>query len=320
MPDAPHKTALPRCAECACRDTALCRSIGARERGASLAAPRNRTLAPGTALFHEGEVPESLGIVRSGYLRIQRITPEGDRRLLGVAAPGDLVGALPGRTSRFSVEACTRAELCLFERHGAEKLMQEDAAFRRQILDGWSRQLEQLRAFTVINGALSARERILASLLLSLRFLPTERHPERGIILHLPLPRRDWADLLNTSVESISRAMTVLAQEGLASACGRGRLHLSDPVRLSELAGLDLPYTSLPRWITAERAEAAAPLRAVNAPSGASDIIERRWAGGSRSNRHKASRPAPAANGPALSHQEGGQGRRAIDAFAADRG
>jgi CRP-like cAMP-binding protein len=282
MPHKPHNTAPPKCANCACRDSALCSSIRRDDRGAAQGGARSRTLAPGTALFHEGEVPESLGIVRSGYLRIQRITPEGDRRLLGVAAPGDLVGALPGRTSRFSVEASTRAELCMFERQGAERLMLEDHAFRRQVLDGWGRQLEQLRAFTLVNGALSARERILASLLLSLRFLPTEPHPERGIILHLPLPRRDWADLLNTTVESISRAMTVLAREGLASACGRGRLHLPDPQRLSEIAGLDMPYTSVPRWLEIERPD---PLRTVNAPPPQSAMMDARRAATDRESR-----------------------------------
>jgi hypothetical protein len=86
----------------------------------------------------------------------------------------------------------------------------------------------------------------LAFLLMAARIMPSAPQPDGSVIVSMPIGRRDWADLCNMTIESISRQMTQLSASGEVQSLGRGRFRLTDPqalCRSPDLRGFPLPAT-----------------------------------------------------------------------------
>jgi CRP-like cAMP-binding protein len=201
---------------------------------------RQVTLRADKVLFHQGERTQRVGVLRSGYMRMVRFSAEGRRVGLGIARPGDLVGALPGRRTAFGVEAATEVTLCMTDTATLERGMARLPALRRQMLVSTGEQLARVQEQIWLRGRLSSRERIIAFLVRAADYLPAWPQPDGSVIVDIPLPRRDWAGITDTAVETVSRTMSSLAAEGEVETLGRGRgrYRLVNPARLARLARL----------------------------------------------------------------------------------
>jgi CRP/FNR family transcriptional regulator, anaerobic regulatory protein len=206
---------------------------------------RPRLVPQNMPLLLKGDTARDIsGIVLRGLLRRVRLRSDGHRSLLGLAFPGDLVIGSSDWATGELLEAVTEVEICAFEVDALRQMMSEDDCIQRYVMrritDQHARQLDMIWQ----RGALNSRERIIAVLVAVARRLPLEACPEGGCILSLPLPRRDWADLANTSVESISRTLGQLADKGLVRTLAPGRYWLRNLGLLAFLAGLGPPPAS----------------------------------------------------------------------------
>nr|WP_158540087.1 Crp/Fnr family transcriptional regulator [Rhodosalinus halophilus] len=206
---------------------------------AALPRLRQRVLPADTVLFHQGDRPRQLGILRSGYMRIVRLNADGRRMGLDFAVPGDLLGGLPGHRIDYTVESATDAEVCLADGAGLEQGMRAAPALRRQVLRGLADQLLRVQEQIWLRGRLTSRERIIAFLVRATASMPADLRPDGSVIVEVVLPRRDWADLTDTAVETVSRTMTALAAQGELQNLGQGRYRIANLARLADLARLD---------------------------------------------------------------------------------
>lgn len=199
-----------------------------------------QTLPPGRVLWRAGATPGLTGFVVSGYLRLQCHGRDGHRQILSLLCPGDLVGELPGRAARHTLEACTETRLCRVADRAFLALMREDPALRRLVSRLCIARRDQLRWLTWAVGALAAEERVCAMLLMALDHMPVLRLTDGSLILTLDLPRADVADLLGTSVETISRVTNRLAATGVIEIVSARQFRILDLARLGRI-GCQLP-------------------------------------------------------------------------------
>ncbi|WP_137701218.1 Crp/Fnr family transcriptional regulator [Marimonas lutisalis] len=230
------------CLVCKHNQSDICRSIRQMKRTPVATAPTPYRLSENAMLFEVGDKPGLVGVLKRGYLRRERLTREGDRTVIGLDLPGDLVGELPGRTVKYTLEAATDCEICHFEPSAVERFIDEDAVFRRGVVAAMDEQLLRQLNMALIRGALSSRERILAFLLWASTMIPCEPLPDGSVVISVPVGRKDWADLCNTSMETISRLMTELSVAGIVTHLEGKRYRVQDPARLVEMAGLDDPF------------------------------------------------------------------------------
>jgi CRP/FNR family transcriptional regulator, cyclic AMP receptor protein len=54
----------------------------------------SRTFERGQALFHEGQLPDRVVLLRSGRVKVTSTTPNGREVVLGFRGPGELIGEL----------------------------------------------------------------------------------------------------------------------------------------------------------------------------------------------------------------------------------
>ena len=112
--------------------------------------------------------------------------------------------------------------------------MQEDADLRRLVHRQCIARRDQLRWLTWAVGALDAEERICALLLAALDHMPVSPLPDGTLMLTIDLPRTDIADLLGTSVETISRVTNRLAACGIIEIISARQFRIRDLDRLGQ--------------------------------------------------------------------------------------
>lgn len=233
-------SATAACRACPLKNRRLCRDVQAFvDAEGWRGARRMRVVSAETCLQDENERPKVVGILRSGYLRTERILPDGRRSVLSLFAPGDLIGDLSGMARGPALVAATDAEICALDPLAIRRAMQQGTRLYTRFVAEVARQHARQLEFVWRRGALDSRERVLAFIVLATEFMPVERLADGSVILSIPLSRKDWADFANTTVETISRTLTALARRKMVKTVAPGRYHIRSVAALAKLAGLD---------------------------------------------------------------------------------
>jgi CRP-like cAMP-binding protein len=177
--------------------------------------------------------------IRSGILRLQRYGYDGRRQILSLFLPGEIVGVEGEFREGVSVETATRSSLCRIDRHKFNGMVDQNEVLRAELFRQKQDQLDRLHWLTWSLGALSAEERLCAFLALSSKFMPYHPLPDGTSVLSMCLARKDIADLLGTTVESISRIIHKLSDIGIIQIKDPAHFGVRDLNRLIEIGRID---------------------------------------------------------------------------------
>jgi len=194
------------------------------------------TVPPDKVLWHDDAPSPLVGVLVSGYLRFQRYSRDGRRQILNLTVPGDLFGHEDDRRAGYTLESATEAVLCRFDRRTFDRLLTEDGTLRRALYRYNEGNLDRLRWLTWTIGALRPEERIAAFLLKARAFLPYRDLPDGTGLLSLAIGRRDMADLLSTSVETICRVFKGMERAGVIRLLDPAQILVLDPAALAARA------------------------------------------------------------------------------------
>ncbi len=194
---------------------------------------RPRQVPDGDVVYAEGGPTASLLVVNTGRLRLSRSTSDGAEQLLRVLGPGDFVGVesfLTGAHPGHTATAMGETLLCEFRHEDLGGLLRTypeiGAAMLATLAEQLSRTEERLTA-----QALEPVERRVVGYLLD---LPARPH-ERGLLLELPLTKKDVASYLGTTPESLSRSLRALADAGVIETVGARGIVVRDAAALTTL-------------------------------------------------------------------------------------
>jgi CRP/FNR family transcriptional regulator len=196
--------------------------------------PAELILLRGHSFAEEGTTAHYTYLIRSGALLLSRLTCDGQRHVLGILGPGDVIGRALSPVYDCTIEPLTRTELQRLD----GSLNRDREATMRFITQHMQRQLMACREHAVRLQSRSAEVK-LASLLLS---LPVERS-ERLSGSHnansatcVCLRLADISDCLSLRLETISRIFSRFRRSGLISKPARGVVQILDLERLSRIA------------------------------------------------------------------------------------
>ncbi len=176
-------------------------------------------------LLSEGEFAYSPGtvaplmVVHTGRLKISRLSADGSEQLIRVLGPGEFTGetaVLSGHVPDDHAAALDDCGLCVFHHNDLAALVREHPEIGLRMLAAISERLSDTEHRL---NALTTRgvESRLAGYLLG---LPHRR--DHLSLVTLPLAKKDVASLLDTTPESLSRALRSLSGKGVIS-IGTGR-------------------------------------------------------------------------------------------------
>jgi CRP/FNR family transcriptional regulator, nitrogen fixation regulation protein len=200
-----------------------------REYGARQHFTRNETI------FNQDDPADQVYRIISGTVRLCRYMPDGRRYIVDFLLPGDLMGFVESPDLPASAEAVTESTLVAFPRICFDRLANENAAVRAQLLCHLSSNLLTAQQHMFVLGCQKAKERV-ASFLLR---LADRMDLICGDRLELPMSRQDIADHLGLTIETISRMITALRSEGAILIPNTTQIVLRDMAALRKLAAED---------------------------------------------------------------------------------
>lgn len=196
------------CRGCAAKSHGICGVLGGADLPAFAAMGRHRKLARGQTLMWEGDTSALVANVITGVLKLTNVGAGGDEQIVGLVWPSDFVGSPFGPSVHVGVTALTESEVCLFSRVDFETFLDAHPDLERALLRRTFAELDQVRDLMGMLGRRTAGQRV-AALLLSLV------NAEGGDHISLPLSRQEMADLLGLTIETVSRQLGRLSDDGV---------------------------------------------------------------------------------------------------------
>lgn len=184
------------------------------------------TLAPDATVYGRGMAGMAVFTIRQGLVRFERSSEHGDRRIVRIAGPGDLIGqeCLLSRPYGDDAVACTEVQLCRIPRRLVDDLASGRETLPRELMLRWQRALDAAESWVTDLSTGPARRRLLHLL----RRLGEHASPDGTIWL----PRREEIGaMLDLTVETASRLVSALRRDGVLTP-GPGRSARLDPAAL----------------------------------------------------------------------------------------
>lgn len=183
-----------------------------------------------------GNGKDQIIFVAAGSTKLVAHASQGREQVVAFHFAGDLV-LVPARAAHsYTLCALADCELIYFPAEEFFKLARHEAGMTDEVLARAMKALARCREKTISLGRKSAQER-LASFLVTMAERIGAARDSKVIELDLPMSRRDIADSLGLTIETVSRQLSELREAGLIETSGRSRIWLRDLARLNLCAG-----------------------------------------------------------------------------------
>lgn len=170
-------------------------------------------------IYRESKPADYLYKVLSGAVRTYKVLIDGRRHVGGFYLTGDIFGLETGEKHTLSADAITKCKILVIN-HGAlvaRARTDQDVAFQLWALSGREVQRVQDHLLLLIKNA---PERLAAFL------LKMAERPSADNSVDLPMSRRDIADYLGLTIETVSRNLTQIENTGAITFSSRRRFVL----------------------------------------------------------------------------------------------
>jgi CRP/FNR family transcriptional regulator, nitrogen fixation regulation protein len=189
----------------------------------------------GAEIFGEKEPADYVYQVVTGAVRSYKLLSDGRRQIGAFHLAGDIFGLEIGTDHRFTAEAIVDTTVRLMKRRSLELVAENDAKVARNLLSMTTTNLRHAEDHMLLLGRKTSLERVAAFL------IEMDKRSTAAGILALPMCRRDIADYLGLTLETVSRALSRLHALGILGFVGNNQRQI---VLLDhgKLASLDLQH------------------------------------------------------------------------------
>jgi CRP/FNR family transcriptional regulator, nitrogen fixation regulation protein len=184
-------------------------------------------------IFGEGEPAEYVYQVVEGAVRSYKLLSDGRRQIGAFHLAGDMFGFENGDAHRFTAEAIVETAVRLVKRVSLAHVAENDATIAHDLLNMTASNLRHAEDHMLLLGRKTSLERVAAFL------LEMDRRLTAAGVIALPMCRRDIADYLGLTLETVSRALSILHHKGVLGFLGQSQRQIVLLDR-PKLAALDL--------------------------------------------------------------------------------
>lgn len=187
----------------------------------------------GVEIYGEREPADYVYQVVSGAVRSYKLLSDGRRQIGAFHLTRDIFGLENSDVHRFTAEAIVDTTLRLVRRRNLDSAAGRDVQVANNLLSLTANNLQHAEDHMLLLGRKTALERVATFL------LEMDRRLTAADFIALPMCRRDIADYLGLTLETVSRALSHLHERGILGFVGpsQRQIVLLDRQRL---AGLDL--------------------------------------------------------------------------------
>lgn len=185
----------------------------------------------GETLFIQGDPCDEFIEIRRGVARAVNHSRDGNRQVMALFFPGDMLGLPLARDHRYSAEAVNDL---LYVRHSPSRwhtLLSRMCREENRLLDAVWGEEQSFLVRSLILGRTGMLSRMAAFILMTAGKLP-----QSDGVLQFALPQTDIASYLATSPETVCRSLRQLREYRIIAMPRRDRLKILAPDRLAIIA------------------------------------------------------------------------------------
>lgn len=205
-----------KCTSCVIHNRSVCHAASPEALAQLNRISHIRKYPRGTVIQGQGEVSDVVGNIIEGVVKLSSASASGDDHIVGLLFPSDFFGRLFAEESQFAYEAVTDVTLCAMNKSGFERFLIDHPEVEHEMLKAKLDELDAVREWSAITNGHTTMQRV-ATLLFVFSLRSKNQHREHGNpsnpVVHVPLSRRDIADYLGTTPETLSRNIQTLARE-----------------------------------------------------------------------------------------------------------
>jgi CRP/FNR family nitrogen fixation transcriptional regulator len=185
----------------------------------------------GAEIYGQAEPADYIYQILDGAVRSYKLLSDGRRQIGAFHLVGDIFGLENNAVHRFTAEAIVDTTVRLIKRCSLEHVAESDALVAIELLNMTTTNLQHAEDHMLLLGRKTSLERVAAFL------LEMDRRLTAGGVIALPMCRRDIADYLGLTLETVSRALSLLHGEGVLGFADQTQrqIVLLNRVRLAEL-------------------------------------------------------------------------------------
>ncbi|MBV9531701.1 MAG: helix-turn-helix domain-containing protein [Bradyrhizobium sp.] len=180
-------------------------------------------------IYGEDESAEYVYQIIRGAVRTYKLLADGRRQIGAFHLPGDVFGLEPGSNHRLAAEAIVDTTVRLVNRHSLDQAAAGNAQVSHKLWTMTAGELRHAEEHMLLLGRKSAIERVATFL------LEMDRRLAVAGLMALPMCRRDIGDYLGLTLETVSRALSQLNDEGVLGFSGARQIELRNRQRLRNL-------------------------------------------------------------------------------------
>jgi CRP/FNR family transcriptional regulator, nitrogen fixation regulation protein len=169
----------------------------------------------GAEIYGEAEPADYIYQVANGAVRSYKLLSDGRRQIGAFHLGGDIFGLENGPAHRFTTEAIIETTVRLMKRCSLEHVAEADVHVALDLLNMTTSNLEHAENHMLLLGRKTSLERVAAFL------LEMDRRLSAANVMALPMCRRDIADYLGLTLETVSRALSHLHGMGILGFIGQ---------------------------------------------------------------------------------------------------
>ncbi len=209
-----HATERPKtCDLCDVRERSICADLGPREFVHVEKTMARRHVAKNKSIMAEGEPNDSLYIVVDGSFRLSKVLEDGRRQVTGFMFKGDFAGVRSTPSSAYSAEALEDSVVCFFPHRYLDEIAIDSPGVKDRLIARGQTEYHKAQDHIVLLGKKSAEERVVSFIDMVGRTIGVKEGGDK-LVVPLPMPRQDIADYLGLRLETLSRTLAALKQDG----------------------------------------------------------------------------------------------------------
>lgn len=195
------------CRNCGIRDMVLFADLNEHDFGMIHAPIDDLEFKQGEMLYDEGRVANGIFTLRTGMIKLVRVTADGRQRIVRVLRPGDVVGLEALAASQYDSQAMalTDVSVCRIPVEVIHKLGANSQRLHFKLMQKWQQTLKDADDWLADLNFGTARQRV-SNLILKMR------NPSDGQIATL-FARDDMGAMLDLKLETVSREVSRLIRE-----------------------------------------------------------------------------------------------------------
>lgn len=177
-------------------------------------------------IYGEDEPADYVYQIVRGAVRSYKLLSDGRRQIGAFHLPGDVFGLVSGNVHRLTAEAIVDTTVRLVKRRGLDQAAATDVNVARNLWTMTASDLRHAEDHMLLLGRKTALERVATFL------LEMDRRLAVVGTMALPMCRRDIADYLGLTLETVSRALSQLHSDGVLDFSGARQIILRNRRKL----------------------------------------------------------------------------------------